>query len=124
VLAGLDELPDAERLAQLYSQAAALVHPSLHEGFGLTPLEAMTTGTPVIAARSPGVTEVCGEAVLYADPHDPQDLAAKLTQVASDPALRADLGERGRRRAAEFSWARSARAHVEAYTLAVQGGWG
>jgi glycosyltransferase involved in cell wall biosynthesis len=44
--------------------------------------------------------------------------------VASDPALRADLGERGRRRAAEFSWARSARAHVEAYTLAVQGGWG
>jgi glycosyltransferase involved in cell wall biosynthesis len=124
VLAGLDELPDAERLAQLYSQAAALVHPSLHEGFGLTPLEAMTTGTPVIAARSPGVTEVCGEAVLYADPRDPQDLAAKLTQVASDPALRADLGERGRRRAAEFSWARSARAHVEAYTLAVQGGWG
>jgi glycosyltransferase involved in cell wall biosynthesis len=124
VLAGLDELPDAERLAQLYSQAAALVHPSLHEGFGLTPLEAMTTGTPVIAARSPGVTEVCGEAVLYADPRDPQDLAAKLTLVAGDPALRADLGERGRRRAAEFSWARSARAHVEAYTLAVQGGWG
>jgi glycosyltransferase involved in cell wall biosynthesis len=124
VLAGLDELPDAERLAQLYSQAAALVHPSLHEGFGLTPLEAMTTGTPVIAARSPGVTEVCGEAVLYADPRDPQDLAAKLTLVATDPALRADLGERGRRRAAEFSWARSARAHVEAYTLAVQGGWG
>jgi glycosyltransferase involved in cell wall biosynthesis len=124
VLAGLDELPDAERLAQLYSQAAALVHPSLHEGFGLTPLEAMTTGTPVIAARSPGVTEVCGEAVLYADPRDPQDLAAKLTLVAEDPALRADLGERGRRRAAEFSWARSARAHVEAYTLAVQGGWG
>jgi glycosyltransferase involved in cell wall biosynthesis len=124
VLAGLDELPDAERLAQLYSQAAALVHPSLHEGFGLTPLEAMTTGTPVIAARSPGVTEVCGEAVLYADPRDPQDLAAKLTLVAGDPALRANLGERGRRRAAEFSWARSARAHVEAYTLAVQGGWG
>jgi glycosyltransferase involved in cell wall biosynthesis len=124
VLAGLDELPDAERLAQLYSQAAALVHPSLHEGFGLTPLEAMTTGTPVIAARSPGVTEVCGEAVLYADPRDPGDLATKMTQVATDPALRADLGERGRRRAAEFSWARSARAHVEAYTLAVQGGWG
>jgi len=124
VLAGIDELPDAERLAQLYSQAAALVHPSLHEGFGLTPLEAMTTGTPVIAARSPGVTEVCGEAALYVDPRDPADLAAQMDRVAGDPALRADLGERGRRRSAEFSWARSARLHVEAYTLAAQGGQG
>jgi glycosyltransferase involved in cell wall biosynthesis len=124
VLAGIEELPDAERLAQLYSQAAALVHPSLHEGFGLTPLEAMTTGTPVIAARSPGVTEVCGEAVLYADPRDPEDLAQQLARVAGDERLRADLGERGRRRAAEFSWARSARAHVEAYTLAALGGQG
>jgi glycosyltransferase involved in cell wall biosynthesis len=124
VLAGIDELPDAERLAQLYSQSAALVHPSLHEGFGLTPLEAMTTGTPVIAARSPGLTEVCGEAVLYCDPHDPDDLAARMTEVASDAQLRADLGERGRRRAAEFSWARSARSHVEAYTLAALGGQG
>jgi len=124
VLAGIDELPDAERLAELYSQAAALVHPSLHEGFGLTPLEAMTTGTPVIAARSPGVTEVCGEAALYVDPRDPEDLAQQLTRVAGDPALRSDLGERGRRRAAEFSWARSARCHVEAYTLAALGGQG
>jgi glycosyltransferase involved in cell wall biosynthesis len=121
VLAGIDELPDAERLAGLYSEAAALVHPSLHEGFGLTPLEAMTTGTPVIAARSPGVTEVCGEAALYVDPSDAEDLAQRLAQVAGDPALRADLGERGRRRAAEFSWARSARRHLEAYTLAAQG---
>jgi glycosyltransferase involved in cell wall biosynthesis len=118
------ERPDAEHLAALYSEAAALVHPSLHEGFGLTPLEAMNTGTPVIAARSPGVTEVCGEAVLYADPRDPRDLAARMTEVARTPALRADLGERGRRRAAEFSWARSARSHVEAYTLAAEGGHG
>jgi glycosyltransferase involved in cell wall biosynthesis len=124
VLAGIEELPDSERLAQLYSQAAALVHPSLHEGFGLTPLEAMTTGTPVIAARSPGVTEVCGEAVVYIDPRDPEDLAARMAQVAGDAQLRIDLGERGRRRAAEFSWARSARSHVEAYTLAAQGGHG
>jgi glycosyltransferase involved in cell wall biosynthesis len=124
ILAGLDELPDAERLAELYSQAAALVHPSLHEGFGLTPLEAMTTGTPVIAARSPGVTEVCGEAVLYIDPRDPEDLANRLTEIATQPELRKDLGERGRRRAAEFSWARSARSHLEAYTLAALGGQG
>ena len=124
VLAGLDELPDAERLAELYSQAAALVHPSLPEGFGLTPLEAMMTGTPVIAARSPGVTEVCGEAVIYTDPRDPEDLANRLSEIATQPELRKDLGERGRRRAAEFSWARSARSHVEAYTLAALGGQG
>src|SRR5213078_2870516 len=85
VLAGIDELPDAERLGELYSQAAALVHPSLHEGFGLTALEAMTSGTPVIAARSPGVTEVCGEAVLYVDPRDPGDLAARMQEVAASP---------------------------------------
>jgi glycosyltransferase involved in cell wall biosynthesis len=78
----------------------------------------------VIAARSPGVTEVCGEAVLYIDPHDPEDLANRLTEIATQPDLRKDLGERGRRRAAEFSWARSARSHVEAYTLAALGGQG
>ena len=101
------------------------MHPSLHEGFGLTPLEAMTTGTPVIAARSPGVTEVCGEAALYVDPRDPEDLAQRAdARSRRSPALRADLGERGRRRAAEFSWARSARGHVEAYTLAALGGQG
>jgi glycosyltransferase involved in cell wall biosynthesis len=119
VLAGTAGAPAGEeRLATLYSEAAALVHPSLHEGFGLTPLEAMSAGTPVIAARSPGVVEVCGDAVLYVDPRDPAALAAELARVAADEGLRRDLSERGRRRAAEFSWARSARAHVEAYTLA------
>jgi glycosyltransferase involved in cell wall biosynthesis len=106
--------PEHQRLAQLYRDAAALVHPALHEGFGLTPLEAMTAGTPVIAARSPGVTETCGDAVVYVDPRDPVDLARALGRVASEPKLRADLVERGRRRAAEFSWSRSARRHVEA----------
>jgi len=111
--------PEQLRLAELYRDAAALVHPALHEGFGLTPLEAMTAGTPVIAARSPGVTETCGDAVLYVDPRDPGKLAAELARVAVEPRLRADLAERGRRRAAEFSWGRSARRHVEAYTLAL-----
>jgi glycosyltransferase involved in cell wall biosynthesis len=113
------ERPEHQELDALYHDAVALVHPSLHEGFGLTPLEAMTAGTPVIAARSPGVTETCGDAVIYVDPHDPGDVAAQLARVASDPTLRRDLAERGRRRAAEFSWARSARRHVEAYTLAL-----
>lgn len=114
--------PDAEHLADLYAQAAALVHPSLHEGFGLTPLEAMSAGTPVVAARNAGVQEVCGDAALYVGPHDASGLADRLAALALDPGLRRDRTERGRRRAAEFSWARSARAHAGAYALAISGG--
>jgi glycosyltransferase involved in cell wall biosynthesis len=116
----LERRPSATRLAELYGGAAALVHPSLHEGFGLTPVEAMRVGTPVLAARSPGITEVCADAVLYADPHDPSSFAAAMAELALDSALRAELRERGRRRAAEFSWAKCARAHVDAYSLALR----
>lgn len=114
--------PDAEALSRLFAGAAALVHPALHEGFGLTPLEAMSAGVPVVAACSPGVVEVCGDATLLVDPHDAHALAATLGRVAGDQRLRRDLTERGRRRAAEFSWARSARDHVHAYTLAMERG--
>lgn len=112
--------PGPERLEQLYGTAVALVHPALHEGFGLTLLEAMGAGTPVLAACSPGVREVCGDGAEYFDPRDVRGLAAAIDRVAGDEALRGDLRERGRRRAAEFSWARSARRHVEAYTLAAE----
>lgn len=117
----LVDRPDSETLAALLADAIALVLPSLHEGFGLTALEAMAAGVPVIAARSPGLTETCGDAALYADPHDAQDLARTITRVAADPVLRRDLSERGRRHAAEFSWARAGRAHVQAYNLALDG---
>ncbi len=105
-------------LAALLGGAAALVHPALHEGFGLTPLEAMHAGVAVIAARSPGLAETCADAVLYVDPYDADGLARELARVAADPALRAALAARGRDRAAAFSWRASARAHIEAYTLA------
>ncbi len=114
--------PDAELLAGLYADAAALVHPSLHEGFGLTPLEAMSAGVPVVATRSAGVAEVCGDAALYVGAHDAAGLADRLAALALDVDLRRDLTERGRRRAAEFSWARSARAHADAYALAIARG--
>jgi glycosyltransferase involved in cell wall biosynthesis len=106
-------------LAALLGGAAALVHPALYEGFGLTALEAMYAGVPVIAARSPGLAETCADAVLYVDPYDAEGLANELARVAGDPALRAALIARGRDRAAAFSWRASARAHIEAYTLAV-----
>jgi glycosyltransferase involved in cell wall biosynthesis len=105
-------------LAKLLNGAAALVHPSLHEGFGLTPLEAMYAGVPVIAARSPGITETCGDAARYVDPHDAHALAVALARLAHDPAARAELARRGKARAAKFSWHASARAHIAAYTLA------
>jgi glycosyltransferase involved in cell wall biosynthesis len=116
----LDHRPPAQRLARLHAGAAALVHPSLHEGFGLVALEAMAAGTPVLAARAPGVTETCGEAARYFDPRDPASLAAGLRALAGDPAERERLRAAGRERVAAFSWERSARAHLRAYTLASQ----
>ena len=106
-------------LALLLGGAAALVHPALHEGFGLTALEAMSCGVPVIAARSPGLAETCGDAALYIDPYaGAAPLAVALRSLATQPAVRADLARRGRRRAAGFSWQASARAHLAAYELA------
>ncbi|MGH2897836.1 MAG: glycosyltransferase, partial [Solirubrobacteraceae bacterium] len=103
----------------LLRDAVALVHPALYEGFGLTALEAMHAGVPVIAARSPGLVETCGDAARYVDPYDADGLARELAHIAAaEPALRGVLGARGRDRAAAFSWRASARAHIEAYTLA------
>lgn len=113
--------PDDAALAQLYAEAVALVHPALHEGFGLTVLEAMSAGAPVVAVGSPGVVEVGGDACRYVAPGDPDALAQALAAVEHDAGLRRDLALRGRRRAAEFSWARAARSHRDAYALALHG---
>jgi glycosyltransferase involved in cell wall biosynthesis len=112
--------PSPARLAELYADAMALVHPALHEGFGMTALEAMHVGVPVLAARSPGVVETCADAAAYFDPRDPEALAGALARLAGDEAERRELARRGRERAGAFSWERSARAHVEAYTLALE----
>ena len=78
----------------------------------------MAAGTPVIAARAPGVTETCGDAALYVPPQDATALKAAMQCLATDQGLRADLRARGLQRAQAFSWATSARTHVAAYTLA------
>jgi glycosyltransferase involved in cell wall biosynthesis len=116
----LEMRPDGERLGALYRDAVALVHPALHEGFGLTPLEAMRLGVPVIAAPSAGVREVCGDAARYADPRDPDAFRAAMVELHSSQALRAELAARGSARAVEFSWAKCADAHLAAYSLALE----
>jgi glycosyltransferase involved in cell wall biosynthesis len=116
----VEHRPDAAHLAALYRGATSLVHCSLHEGFGMTLVEAMAAGTPVLAAPAPGVVEVCGDAARYADPRDPGSFAAAMAEIAADGALRRELAERGRRRAAGFSWTESARIHLGAYSLALK----
>jgi glycosyltransferase involved in cell wall biosynthesis len=110
--------PTPARLAELYAGAMALVHPARHEGFGLTALEAMAAGAPVLAARCPAVVEVCGQAARYVEPDDADGLAGLLRAVGRDAGLRERMSADGLRRAQAFSWGRSARAHIEAYTLA------
>ena len=110
--------PRPARLAELYAGAIALVHPALHEGFGLPLLEAMRAATPVVAVRNPAVEEVCAHAALLIEPGE---LAAAMARVADDRALQDRLAEAGPRRAADFSWQRSAELHERAYRLAAEG---
>src|SRR5215212_3423931 len=107
--------PDGARLRELFAGAAALVHPSLEEGFGLTLAEAMASGVAVLAVCNPGMHEPCGPAALMVDPDGPADGMRRLHYVR---ALRAELAHRGRERARDFSWEESARLHEEAYAKA------
>lgn len=97
-------------LRALYERAACFIFPSVYEGFGLPPLEAMTCGCPVIAARSASIPEVCGEAAVYFDPHDYPALAAQIRELMGDLELRAELARKGAERAKQFSWRSSAEA--------------
>jgi glycosyltransferase involved in cell wall biosynthesis len=106
-------LGDAQ-LKALYAHALALVFPSLYEGFGLPPLEAMASGCVVAAARTASLPEVCGAAALYFDPHDVDDMAASLQRVCGDATLRQALRAAGTRQATAFSWSASASALLAA----------
>ena len=104
-----------EDLRALYVGAAALVYPSLYEGFGLPPLEAMACGTPVVAADTSSLPEVVGDAGVLVDPGDAGAWADALDRVLTDTTTRHMLVERGRRRARSFSWDRTARQTLAVY---------
>ncbi len=96
-------------LRGLIEQALCLCFPSLTEGFGLPPVEAMLLGCPAMIAPRGALPEVCGSAALTADPDDPAAWSAGLLALAADPAHWTDRSEAGRRHAADFTWDRAAR---------------
>jgi glycosyltransferase involved in cell wall biosynthesis len=109
-----------ETRRQLYREASMLVLPSFDEGFGITAVEAMTLGVPVVAARRGALPEVVGDAGLLVDPEDHRALADAMAQVLSDTATRRRLTDAGPRRAAVFSWEASAGRLQDAYRAAVR----
>ncbi len=107
-------VPD-ETLASLYRLASVFVFPSLYEGFGLPPLEAMASGTPVITSNVSSLPEVVGDAALLIDPYEPESIADAMRRVLTDASLRDHLRERGLARVRDFSWDRSVRRVREIY---------
>jgi len=102
----------------LYSGASCFVYPSYFEGFGLSILEAMKCGAPVIAGDRTSIPEVAGEAALLFDPFDVNCLVESLKRILSDSRLRAELSAKGLQRASEFSWQTTARLTLAAYEKA------
>ncbi len=106
-----------EDVSKLYSLAIALVHPSKMEGFGLTGLEAMNVGLPVVAANASCLPEVYGDAALFFDPNSVDDLALKINQLIKDPDLRSNLTAKGYHQVKKYSWDKMGKETVSIYNL-------
>ncbi len=101
----------------LYSGADFFIFPSVYEGFGLPILEAMRCGVPVITSRVASLPEVAGEAALYVNPHNPDDIAEKMMTLAYDDTLKEALREKGFHQARNFSWEKTARKTLDVYEM-------
>jgi glycosyltransferase involved in cell wall biosynthesis len=111
---------DDARLAALYAGARALVYPSLGEGFGLPVIEAMAAGLPVVTSAGTACADVAGEAALLVDPYDVDAIATSLSRAIEDDGLRSDLAARGRARARELTWAKTAEGTRASYERATR----
>jgi len=98
-----------EVLLNLYNHASVFVFPSFYEGFGLPPLEAMACGCPVIVSKAGSLPEVCGDAAIYCNPYDPQDIARLIYEVITSKELRNFLVKKGLERVKLFSWDKTAK---------------
>jgi glycosyltransferase involved in cell wall biosynthesis len=107
-------VPD-EDLKAFYSAASVYVHPSKYEGFGIMILEAFGAGTPVVTSNVSSLPEVAGDAALLVDPTNPDDIAAKVTDILSDPKLAETLRQKGFAQAKKFSWAAMAKETLAMY---------
>jgi glycosyltransferase involved in cell wall biosynthesis len=107
-------VPD-EDLPAFYRAASAFVYPSLFEGFGIPPLEAMACGTPVVTSNTSSLPEVAGDAALLIDPYDEHDLANALLRIVNDEKLRALLRERGLVQSKKFTWRNAAEKTLQLY---------
>jgi glycosyltransferase involved in cell wall biosynthesis len=112
-----------ERLPDLYREARAFVYPSLYEGFGMPPVEAMACGCPVICSSRGSLGEVVGSAALIVDPESPESIAAALERLAAQAALRSRLSELGRPHAARFDWRTTGARTLEVYRAAAEKYW-
>jgi len=108
-------VPD-EDLAVLYRQAEAFVFPPLLEGFGLPGLEAMSVGCPVLCSNIPVLREVYGEAALYFDPLNPEEMAKKMVEVIDQKGKRDKMAEKGKRQAEKYSWSKMAKEILKVYS--------
>ncbi|HYN88205.1 MAG TPA: glycosyltransferase family 1 protein, partial [Ardenticatenaceae bacterium] len=104
-----------EDLPLLYNAAMIHAHPSFYEGFGLTPLEAMSSGTPTVVSNVSSLPEVVGDAGMLVPPNDVEEWTVAMWRLLSDSALRESMIEKGLKRAATFSWEKAARQHLDVY---------
>ena len=104
-----------EELVYLYNLADLFVYPSLYEGFGYPPLEAMACGCPVVASNVTSIPEVVGEAAVLIDPYDVEGMANAIGRVLLDEQLRAELIKKGFKQVKKFSWEKTAKETLEVY---------
>ena len=108
-------------LAHYYSSASLLAYPSLYEGFGLPPLEAMACGCPVVTSNTSSLPEVVGQAGIMVDPYDTDALAQAMRQVLTDDKLRDDMVRKGLEQSERFSWEKTAEQTLEVYNKVAGG---